>query len=101
MNTRDIENGIEELATPEALREALLRIGVLGDDRPELGEGAGLLMGDDGDADAAAEATDGAGVVAPEADGSNWPPDGALDGASGLVLSIVMLAVKAVQLGMR
>ena len=39
VNTRDIENGIEELATPEALREALLRIGVLGDDRPELGEG--------------------------------------------------------------
>jgi predicted RNA-binding Zn ribbon-like protein len=39
VNTVDIENGVEELATPAALRDALVRIGVLGEDAPELGEG--------------------------------------------------------------
>jgi hypothetical protein len=29
VNTRDVENGVEELTSPEALREALARIGVL------------------------------------------------------------------------
>jgi predicted RNA-binding Zn ribbon-like protein len=38
VNTRDIENGVEELETPKALRAALVRIGVLGDDE-QLGEG--------------------------------------------------------------
>ena len=38
VNTRDIENGVEELATPEALRDALLRIGVLEAGEPALGE---------------------------------------------------------------
>jgi predicted RNA-binding Zn ribbon-like protein len=38
VNTRDIENGVEELTTPEALREALVRIGVLGADEPALGD---------------------------------------------------------------
>jgi predicted RNA-binding Zn ribbon-like protein len=35
VNTRDVENGVEELTSPEALRDALARIGVLnGDDAP-------------------------------------------------------------------
>jgi hypothetical protein len=39
VNTKDTENAVEELSTPAALRDALLRIGVLGGDEPELGEG--------------------------------------------------------------
>ena len=39
VNTRDIENGVEELTTPETLRDALLRIGVLEADQVPLGEG--------------------------------------------------------------
>jgi hypothetical protein len=39
VNTKDTENEVEELSTPAALRDALLRIGVLGGDEPELGEG--------------------------------------------------------------
>ena len=38
VNTRDIENGVEELTSPDALSEALARIGVLGGDEPSLGE---------------------------------------------------------------
>ena len=39
VNTRDIENDVEELTTPEALRAALARIGVLDGDEALLGEG--------------------------------------------------------------
>jgi predicted RNA-binding Zn ribbon-like protein len=38
VNTKDIENGIEELTSPDALAEALGRIGVLDADAPPLAE---------------------------------------------------------------
>jgi predicted RNA-binding Zn ribbon-like protein len=38
VNTRDIENGVEELTSPEELQDALERIGVLDADDPALGE---------------------------------------------------------------
>jgi predicted RNA-binding Zn ribbon-like protein len=38
VNTRDVENGVEELTSPEALRDALARIGVLNGDDAPLGE---------------------------------------------------------------
>ena len=38
VNTKDIENGVEELTSPEALAETLRRIGVLDGDAPRLAE---------------------------------------------------------------
>ena len=38
VNTRDFENGVEELTSPEALRDALARIGVLNGDDARFGD---------------------------------------------------------------
>ena len=38
VNTRDVENGVEELTSPEALRDALARIGVLNGDDARFGD---------------------------------------------------------------
>jgi len=113
VNTRDIENGVEELTTPEALRDALLRIGVLEADEAPLGEGdlrhalevrealRELLLGNNGGRPGAAALATLERAARSAQVGIRFSAEGAelaaeargVDGALGRILAVIPIAV--------
>ena len=97
VNTRDIENGVEELTTPEALADALLRIHAL-EVREALRE---LLLGNSGGRPGAAALATLERAARSAQVGIRFSAEGAelaaeargVDGALGRILAVIPIAV--------